>query len=45
MNEERIGLSLRQTEHIGGHLWHRYSVAVNQIVVATVILSKWWFQF
>ena len=26
MNEERTGLSLRQTVHISGHLWHRYSV-------------------
>ena len=24
------------------HLWHRYSVAVNQVMVATVTLSKWW---
>jgi hypothetical protein len=29
-------------EHIRGHLWHRYALAVNQIVVATVKLSKWW---
>jgi hypothetical protein len=29
-------------EHIRGHLWHRYAIAVNQVVVATVQLSKWW---
>jgi hypothetical protein len=29
-------------EHIRGHLWHRYAIAVNQVVVATVKLSKWW---
>ena len=29
-------------EHIHGHLWHRYAIAVNQVVVATVKLSKWW---
>ena len=25
MNEERVLLWLRQTEHIRDHLWHRYS--------------------
>jgi hypothetical protein len=29
-------------EHIRGHLWHRYAIAVNEVVVATVQLSKWW---
>jgi hypothetical protein len=29
MNEERPGLWLRQTEHIHGHLWHRYFVIKN----------------
>jgi hypothetical protein len=29
-------------EHIRGHLWHIYAIAVNQVVVATVKLSKWW---
>ena len=29
-------------EHMRGHLWHRYAIAVNQVVVATVQLSKWW---
>ena len=32
MNEERIGKCLRQVEHIRGHLWHRYSIAVNQVM-------------
>ena len=27
-----------------GHLWHRYSIRVNQVMVATVKLSKWWIQ-
>ena len=44
MNEERIGKCLRQMEHIRGHLWHRYSIAVNQVMVATVKVSKWWLQ-
>jgi hypothetical protein len=44
MNEERTGKCLRQVEHIRGHLWHRYSITVNQVMVATVKLSKWWLQ-
>ena len=28
INEERTRKCLRQVEHIRGHLWHRYSVAV-----------------
>jgi hypothetical protein len=32
-------------EHIRGHLWYRYSIAVNQVMVATVKFSKWWLQF
>jgi hypothetical protein len=31
MNAERTGKWLRQLEHIRGHLWHRYSIAVNII--------------
>jgi hypothetical protein len=31
MNEEMTGKCLRQVEHIRGHLWHRYSIAVNRI--------------
>jgi hypothetical protein len=27
-----------------GHLWHRYSIVVNQVMVATVKLSKWCLQ-
>jgi hypothetical protein len=42
MNEERTGKCIRLVEHIRSHLWHRYSIAVNQVVVATVNLSKWW---
>jgi hypothetical protein len=34
----------REVEHISGHLWHRYSIPVNQVMVATVKLSKWWLQ-
>jgi hypothetical protein len=44
MNEERTRKCLRQVKHIGGHLWHRYSITVNQVMVATVKLSKWWLQ-
>jgi len=33
MNEERTGTSLRQVEHIPGHLWHRYSITVKQVIV------------
>ena len=44
MNEERTGKCLRQVEHIRGHMWPRYSLTVNQVVVATVKLSKWWLQ-
>jgi hypothetical protein len=25
-------------------LWHRYSIMVNQVMVATVNISKWWLQ-
>jgi hypothetical protein len=32
---------LRQVEHICGHLRRIYSIAVNQVMVATVTLSKW----
>jgi hypothetical protein len=28
----------------GAYLWHRYSITVNQVMVATVKLSKWWLQ-
>jgi hypothetical protein len=44
MNEERTGKCLRQVEHNRGHLWHRYSIAVNQVMVVTVTFSKWWLQ-
>jgi hypothetical protein len=44
MNEERTGKWLRQVEHIRSHLWYIYSIAVNQVMVATVKRSKWWLQ-
>jgi hypothetical protein len=44
MNEGRTEKCFRQVEHIRGHWWHRYSIAVNQVMVATVKLSKWWLQ-
>jgi hypothetical protein len=34
MNEERTGFWLRQTEHSYGHLWHRYPVTVNQVMMS-----------
>ena len=40
----KIGLWLRQTELIRGHLWHNYSATANQVMVTTVKLSKWWLQ-
>ena len=43
-NDKMTVLWLRQTEHIRGHLWHRYSITVNQVKVATVKLSTWWLQ-
>jgi len=44
MNDEKTGKCLRQVKHIRGHLWHRYSITVNQVMVATVTFSKWWLQ-
>jgi len=41
MNEKRTGKHLRQVEHIRGHLWHKYYIAVNQVMVATITLSNW----
>jgi hypothetical protein len=40
------GKYLRQVEHIRGHLWHRYCIAVNQVMVATVkfLNSLWYLQ-
>jgi putative effector of murein hydrolase len=32
VNEERTGKCLRHVEHIRGHFWNRYSVAVNQVM-------------
>jgi hypothetical protein len=44
MNEERTEKCVWQVEHICGHLWHIYSTTVNQVMVATVKLSKWLLQ-
>ena len=35
---------LRQGEYICDHLWQRYSIAVNQVMVATAKFTKWWVQ-
>ena len=42
INEKMTGMRLRQMEHIRGHLWHKYSIMVNQVMVATAKRSKWW---
>jgi hypothetical protein len=34
-------LWLRRTEHICGHLWHRFSVTVISVHCSTIKLSKW----
>jgi len=39
MNDERTRKWLRQVKHIRGHLWHNYSIAVNQVMIK---FSKWW---
>jgi hypothetical protein len=44
-NEERTGKCLRQVEHIRGHLWNRYSITVNQVMVATVTFLNFNFNF
>jgi hypothetical protein len=31
-------------DHIRDNLWNRYSKAINQVMIATVKVSKWWFQ-
>jgi hypothetical protein len=41
MNKESTGKCLRQVEHIRGHLWHIYSIAVNQVMVANVKLHQY----
>jgi hypothetical protein len=43
MNEERTGKLLRQVEHTRGHLWQIFH-NVQQVMVTTVTLSKWWLQ-
>jgi hypothetical protein len=42
--EWRTGKCLRQGECFCGHLWQRYSIAVNQVMVATTTFTKWWLQ-
>jgi hypothetical protein len=45
LNRDKLWMKkIRQAEHIRGHLWHRYSVTVNQVMMATVQLSKCWLQ-
>jgi hypothetical protein len=36
MNDERTGECLRHVKLINGHLWHRYSVTINQVMVIAV---------
>ena len=31
-------------EHIHSHLWHRYSLVVNEVMMPIVKISKWWLQ-
>jgi len=40
MNEEKTEKCLRQEEHSGGHLWHRNSITVNQVMVAIQYFQK-----
>jgi len=40
MIEERTRKCLRQVEHIRCHLGDKYSIAANQVMMATVKLSK-----
>jgi hypothetical protein len=42
MNEEKIGLWSRQTEHIRVYKWDRYYVVITQVMEATVERSMWW---
>jgi hypothetical protein len=37
-------LWLLQTQHMSGHLWHRYSVSVTHVVVLIVKLLTWWYE-
>jgi hypothetical protein len=34
--------SIQAKNYIRGYLWHRYSIVINQVMVTTVKLSKWW---
>ena len=44
MHKEWTGMCLRQVEYVRGHLWHRYYIAVNQVMVTTVKHLKQIFQ-
>jgi len=44
ISEGRTGKCLQQVKHIRGHLWYKYSITVNHVMVTTVKLSKWWLQ-
>jgi len=41
MIEDGIGRCLRQAEHIRVYLRHKYSVTANQVMVTTVINTKY----
>ena len=41
MNEETIGLWLREMEHLHAHFLHKYYVTVNHVMVE---ISNWWLQ-
>jgi hypothetical protein len=41
MNEESNRIVITIMFHIPGNLWRIYSITVNQVMVATVKLSKW----
>ena len=38
--EIRVGLWLRQAKYVRGYVWHRYYVAVNQVLMVTVKLCE-----
>ena len=41
--KERIVI-IKKHEHIRGHLWHRYSSTVNQVMDRKAVRTKWWRQ-
>ena len=44
IREKGTVLCLWHYEHICNHLWNGYSITVNQLVMASVKLTKGWFQ-